>query len=265
VPFIQTDVAVNPGNSGGPLFNLAGEVIGINSQIFSRSGGYQGLSFAIPIDVALEVKDQLVEHGRVIRGRIGVLVEEVNQPLADSFGMKTATGALVSSVEKDSPAERAGLKPGDVILELDGEAIEHSGRLARRIAETKPGTRAEFVVWRNGATTDLAVTIGEAPGMQVAQAAGAAPEGHGKLGLAVRPLRPDERAAHGGEGGLLVEGVSGAAARAGLRRGDVILAVGGTPVTSVGELRGAVRESGPSVALLVERDDARIYVPLDIG
>src|SRR5215510_4356765 len=179
VPFIQTDVAVNPGNSGGPLFDMAGEVIGINSQIFTHTGGYQGVSFAIPIDVALNVKNQLVAHGRVVRGQLGVTVQEVSQDLASSFGMKTATGALVSSVGKNSPAERAGLRPGDVILQIDGVPVEHSGELARRIAETKPGTRTTLAVWRDGSTKDLAATIAEAKDAQIAQGTATGDDVHG--------------------------------------------------------------------------------------
>ena len=264
VPFIQTDVAVNPGNSGGPLFNMAGEVIGINSQIFSRTGGYQGLSFAIPMDVALNVKDQLIAHGRVVRGQLGVTVQEVSQPLATSFGMKSATGALVSEITKGSPAERAGLQPGDVLLKVDGKPVEHSGELARRIAEMKPGTRSTLEVWRNGATKEVAVTVGEAKNEQVAEAAGTG-EAHAKLGVAVRPLTPDEREQNGGKGGLLVENVSGAAARAGIQQGDVILAVNGTPVKSIEDLRSLINKSGKSAALLVQRNDAQLYVPVNIG
>jgi serine protease Do len=264
VPFIQTDVAVNPGNSGGPLFNMAGEVIGINSQIFSRTGGYQGVSFAIPIDVVLNVKDQLVAHGRVVRGRLGVTIQEMSQPLASSFGMKTATGALVSAVEKDSPAEQAGLKAGDVVTKLDGKPIEHSGELARRIAEMKPGTRSMLELWRDGGAKEVAVTIGEVKDAQVAEASGT-PQAQGKLGVAVRPLTSQERKENGGKDGLLVESVSGAAAQAGIQRGDVILAVNGTPVKNVGELRSLVGAAGKSVAILVQRDAAQIYVPVNIG
>jgi serine protease Do len=264
VPFIQTDVAVNPGNSGGPLFNMAGEVIGINSQIFSRTGAYQGVSFAIPIDVALGVKDQLVAHGRVVRGRLGVTVQEMNQPLASSFGMKTATGALVSSVEKDGPAERAGLKAGDVVLKLDGKPIEHSGELARRIAEMKPGTRAKLELWRDGGSKEVAVTVGEAKDAQVAEASGT-PQAQGKLGVAVRPLTSEERKENGGRDGLVVESVSGAAARAGIEPGDVILAVNGAPVKNIDELRRLVGAAGKSIAVLVQREDAQIYVPVNIG
>ncbi len=264
VPFIQTDVAVNPGNSGGPLFNMAGEVIGINSQIFSHTGGYQGVSFAIPIDVALDVKNQLVAHGRVVRGRLGVTVQEMSQPLASSFGMKAATGALVSSIEKDSPAERAGLKAGDVVLKLDGKPIEHSGEFARRIAEMKPGTRSTLELWRDGGAKEVAITVGEAKDMQVAETAGTS-EARGKLGVAVRPLTSEERKETGGKDGLVVESVSGAAARAGIQRGDVILAVNGTPVKDVGELRRLIDKSGKSIAVLVQREAAQIYVPVNVG
>jgi len=264
VPFIQTDVAVNPGNSGGPLFNMAGEVIGINSQIFSHTGGYQGVSFAIPIDVALDVKNQLVAHGRVVRGRLGVTVQEMSQSLAASFGMKTATGALLSAVEKDSPAERAGLKAGDVVLKLDGKPIERSGELARRIAEMKPGTQSRLELWRDGGAKEVAVTVGEAKDAQVAEAPGAS-EAPGKLGVAVRPLTSEERKENGGKDGLVVESVSGPAARAGIQRGDVILAVNGTPVKNVGELCSLVGNASKSIAVLVQREDAQIYVPVDIG
>jgi serine protease Do len=263
VPFIQTDVAVNPGNSGGPLFNMAGEVIGINSQIFSHTGGYQGVSFAIPIDVALGVKDQLAANGRVVRGRLGVAIQEMNQPLANSFGMKAATGALVSSVEKDSPAERAGLKAGDVVLKLDGNPVERSGELARRIAEMKPGTKAALELWRDGGSKEVAVTVGEAKDAQVADAA-APGEAQGKLGVAVRPLTAEERK-NGGKDGLVVESVSGPAARAGIQRGDVILAVNGTPVKNAGELRNLVGAAGKSIAVLVQREDAQLYVPVNVG
>ena len=264
VPFIQTDVAVNPGNSGGPLFNMAGEVIGINSQIFSRTGGYQGVSFAIPIDVALNVKDQLAANGRVVRGRLGVTIQEMSQPLATSFGMKAATGALVSSVEKDGPAEQAGLKTGDVVLKLDGKAVEQSGELARRIAEMKPGTRATLEVWRDGGAKDVAVTVGEAKDAQVAAASGT-PQAQGKLGVAVRPLTAEERKEAGGRDGVVVESVAGPAAQAGIKRGDVILAVNGATVKSVDELRSLIGKAGKSVAILVQRDDARIYVPVNLG
>jgi len=265
VPFIQTDVAVNPGNSGGPLFNMAGEVVGINSQIFSRTGGYQGISFAIPIDVALNVKDQLAANGRVVRGRLGIGIQEMTQPLASSFGMKAATGALVTAVEKASPAEEAGLKAGDVVLKLDGEPVERSGELARRIAETKPGTKAKLEVWRDGAAKELAVTVGEAKDAQVAANGPRATEAQGKLGVAVRPLSAEERKEIGGKDGLLVESVAGPAEKAGIQRGDVILAVNGTPVKSVDELRKLVGGNAKAIAVLVQREDAQIYVPVSMG
>ena len=170
VPFIQTDVAVNPGNSGGPLFNLKGEVVGINAQIYSRTGGYQGLSFAIPIDTALHVKDQLVQHGKVTRGRLGVTIQEVDQSLANSFGLDSARGALVSSVENGSPAAKAGLKPGDVILKVDGADIQSSVELSSRVASMKPGTSARLDVWREGKAREISVAVGETRSQQTARA-----------------------------------------------------------------------------------------------
>jgi serine protease Do len=264
VPFIQTDVAVNPGNSGGPLFNLDGEVVGINSQIYSRSGGYQGLSFAIPIDTAMNVKDQLVRHGKVTRGRLGVTIQDVNQSLASSFGLDRARGALVSSVESGSPAEKAGLKAGDVVLELDGAKIERTIDLASRVAAMKPGSRAQLDVWRNGKPQELTVTVGEAPSQQVAAADGGDLSG-ARLGLAVRPLSPAEQAQANVEGGVVVERVAGPAARAGIRPGDIIVSVNRKPVKSVEELRAAAKNGDKTLAILVQRNDARIFVPVEIG
>jgi serine protease Do len=263
VPFIQTDVAVNPGNSGGPLFNLAGEVIGINSQIYSRSGGYQGLSFAIPINVALKVKDQIVATGRVSHARLGVTVQEMNQALADSFGLKRAEGALVSSVQPGSAAERAGLQPGDVIVRYDGKPIGAAGELSAMVGQASPGDKAKLEVLRKGETRELSATLGAAKA-EPAEKAAAKSEGGGRLGLAVRPLTPEERKESKLAGGLLVEEVGGPAARAGVQPGDVILMAGGKPVQSVEELRAATEKSG-SVALLVQRGDARVFVPLKTG
>ena len=263
VPFIQTDVAVNPGNSGGPLFNLKGEVIGINSQIYSSSGGYQGLSFAIPIDVASKVRDQLVAHGKVTRGRLGVGIQEVNQGLADSFGLKKPQGALVASVEKDGPAHKAGLEAGDVILKLDGREIERSSDLPALVADMRPGTRARLEILRNGAPKTIDATVAEMPDPKVA--ANRADPAQGRMGLAVRPLTPGEGGAAGVPGGLVVEDVSGAAARAGVQPGDLIIAVNGRAVKSVDELREASAKAGRKVALLVQRESARIYLPLDLG
>ncbi len=265
VPFIQTDVAINPGNSGGPLFDLKGDVIGINSQIYSQTGGYMGLSFAIPIDVAMHVKDQLQRYGKVTRGRIGVTVQSVNQTLADSFGLPKAEGALVSSVDEDSPAARAGIKPGDVILAYNGKAVDQSSDLPVLVADTKPGQNATIRVWRDRAPRDLSVTIGTMPADQVASADNPADNNSGKLGLVVRPLTAEERSQVKAGGGLVVEDAGGAAARAGIQPGDVILALNNEPVKSVAQLRRLLDKSGKHVALLVLRDDAKMYVPVDLG
>ncbi len=264
VPFIQTDVAVNPGNSGGPLFNLAGEVVGINSMIFSRSGGYMGVSFAIPIDVAMQVKDDLVKHGKVTRGRIGVVVQPVTAPLAESFGLKKAEGALVANVEPNGPAAKAGLKPGDVILSFNGREVGESSDLPAIVAATKPGEPATVKIWRNGRESEVKLSVGEMPAERAAVAANAA-EPQGKLGVAVRPLNADEAKKLGAEGGVVVERAGGAAAKAGVRAGDVILGVNGKPVKSPEELKSAVEGAGKSAALLVQRGESRLFVPVQIG
>jgi len=261
VPFIQTDVAVNPGNSGGPLFNMRGEVIGINSQIYSRSGGYQGLSFAIPIEMAVKVKDQLQQFGKVSRGRLGVTIQEVNQPLADSFGLSKPQGALVSAVEEKSPAAIAGLKSGDVVLKFDGREISNPSEFAAQVADLTPGSRTTIEIWRNGATQSLAVTVGELKDMQRASALAPGKE-RSRLGLAVRPLTPEESQQAGAQG-LIVESVHGPAARAGIRAGDILLSVNGTPIRSDAALRGALARAGKTVALLVQRADAKIFVPVE--
>jgi serine protease Do len=264
-PFIQTDVAVNPGNSGGPLFNLKGEVVGINSQIYSRTGGYQGVSFAIPIDVATGVRDQLIEFGKVQRGRIGVTIQDVNQALADSFGLDRPRGALVSSVERGAPADDAGIKPGDVIIEVDGRGVEDSGDLPPMIAEVKPGTNTKLTLWRDKARKDVTVKVGELEDERVASADDAAGSEGGKLGLAVRPLNPAEQQQAQTDGRLLVEEVTGPAAMAGVQPGDVILAVNGRQVDTVKALREAVDGSAGTVALLIQRGEAQIYVPVRMG
>jgi serine protease Do len=264
VPFIQTDVAVNPGNSGGPLFNMAGEVVGINSQIFSTSGGYMGLSFAIPIDLALKVKDQLVAHGKVTRGRIGVVVQQVTQPLADSFGLGKARGALVSNVEADAPAAKAGVQTGDVIVAFNGKPIAESGELPTIVADVKPGETATARVWRNGAERDVKITVAEMPNER-ATLAGAQAAPQGKLGVAVRPLSADEAKRMQSEGGLLVERAEGAAAKAGMRAGDVILGVNGKPVKSIDELKSAIDAAGKNAAVLVQRGENRLFLPVQIG
>jgi serine protease Do len=268
VPFIQTDVAVNPGNSGGPLFNMNGEVVGINSQIFSRTGGYMGLSFAIPIDMAMKIKDELVQHGKVTRGRIGVQIQEVNQALANSFGLPKAQGALIAGVEPGSPADKAGLKSGDVVLSVNGKEVSQLGQLSGEIAGMKPGSTAKLELWRNGSRSNVDVRIGELNEPTNVAAAGQGAQGDApKLGLTVRELAPAEREQLKAEGGLVVQNATGAAARAGIQPGDVILALNDTPVKSVEQLKSLVKKSEKSktVALLVQRDEARIYVPLTLG
>jgi len=264
VPFIQTDVAVNPGNSGGPLFNMAGEVIGINSQIYSRSGGYQGLSFAIPIEVVMKVEDQIVKHGKVQRGRLGISIQEVNQSLADSFGMSKPTGALVSSIEKDSPAAKAGLEPGDVILSVNGKEIAGSSELPPVVADIVPGESAKLQVWRKGGTRDVEIKVGAQKEDKVAGNSGKDVD-QGRLGLSLRQLTPEERRQMDGTKGLLVENVSGAAARAGIRAGDVVLSVNGEAVSSVDQLRRLVAKASKRVALLIQREDSTLFVPIDLG
>jgi serine protease Do len=265
VPFIQTDVAVNPGNSGGPLFNLKGEVVGINSQIYSRSGGYQGLSFAIPIATALHVKDELVRHGKVTRGRLGVTIQEVNQSLANSFGMNAARGALVSSVESGSPAEKAGLKPGDVVLKLDGNDIQSSVELSSRVAAMKPGSTAKLEIWRDGKARDMAVSVGETPAQNAASAENVDLSG-ARLGVAVRALTDVEQRQAKVNGGVVVQQSGGAAAKAGIRSGDIIVSANGKPVNNVDDLRSATKDrAGKVLALLVQRNDGRIFVPVDLG
>ena len=264
VPFLQTDVAINPGNSGGPLFNLDGDVIGINSQIYSRSGGYEGVSFAIPIDVALDVSRQLQANGKVSRGKLGVGIQELDQKLADSFGLDTPRGALVSSVEDAGPAAKAGLEAGDVILEFDGRPIGEASELPAAVAQTAPGKNVELKVWRKNAEKEFKLKLGELDETQAATADAGQPEA-GRLGLAVRPLTSDERRQVGVNGGLLIEDVQGAAEDAGLRPGDIVLSANGHEVDSVQDLRKLVAGAKDHVALLVQRDDARIFVPVELG
>ncbi len=264
VPFIQTDAAVNPGNSGGPLFNLAGEVIGINSQIFSRSGGFQGLAFAIPIDVALNVKEQIVTHGKVSHGRLGVTVQEVDKALAENFGLPAPPGALVSSVQKNGPGAAAGLEPGDVILKFNGETLARSSDLPPKVAAVKPGATVALEVWRDGKAKTLTATIGEREGVKTA-AAGEPDAAQGKLGVVVRPLTPEEQRESKLAGGVVVEDMAGAAARAGLHPGDVIVSVNRTAVKDPAQLKDLVAGAGKTVALLIQRDENQIFVPVPLG
>ncbi|HVE10692.1 MAG TPA: DegQ family serine endoprotease [Paraburkholderia sp.] len=264
-PFIQTDVPVNPGNSGGPLFNLQGEVIGINSMIYSQTGGFQGLSFAIPINEAMKVKDELVKTGHVSRGRLGVAVQSMNQTLADSFGMKQPQGALISSVDANGPAAKAGLQPGDVITAVNGVPVVDSSDLPSQIAGIKPGSSADVQVWRDKASKSIKVTIGSLQDAKLASNDGAPAQLQSRLGVAVRPLTPQEQSSDSTSHGLLVQQSGGAAASAGIQAGDVILAVNGRPVSSVEQLKQAVSQAGNSLALLIQRDNAQIFVPVDLG
>jgi serine protease Do len=264
VPFIQTDVAVNPGNSGGPLFNDRGEVVGINSQIYSRTGGFQGLSFSIPIDVAYKIKDQILEHGKVQHARLGVTVQEVNQDLADSFKLDSPSGALVSSVEKGSAAAKAGLQPGDVVRQIDGKTIVSSGDLASTITLASPGEKIKLEIWRNGAHKELVATLGGIPADKAQASAGDQEVQRGQLGLALRPLSPQEQQAAGAEG-LLIERSAGPAAKAGIEPGDVLLSLNGVPVHNIGQVKEALSKAGKTVALLVQRGEDKIFVPVQIG
>jgi serine protease Do len=265
VTFIQTDAAVNPGNSGGPLFNIDGEVIGINSQIYSRTGGYMGVSFAIPIDTALSVKDQLQKNGKVIRSRIGVSVQDIRQQLALSFGLTTPHGALISSVDPTGPGEKAGLKAGDVITSVNGRNVDHSWDLPAIVSQLPPGSQARLGIWHDRKATEVNVktVLLEDSATQVAKAHGE--DGGGKLGLVLRSLQPSEQQELHTKGRLLIEDVTGPALAAGLQPGDVVLGVNGVGVASVADLKREVARAGHNVALLVQREDAQIYYPIDLG
>jgi serine protease Do len=264
VPFIQTDAAVNPGNSGGPLFDATGAVVGINAQIYTNSGGYQGVSFAIPINLAVQVKDQIVKTGKVAHSRLGVEVQTLDQSLADSFKLKTPNGALVAKVVPDSAAAQAGIKVGDVILKFNGNSIVDAGQLSASVGVAAPGDKATLEIWRDGKTLSVTATIGNAAQLASADAASAAAE-PARLGLALRPLSQEERQQAGVPGGLVVEEAQGRAAEAGIQPGDVVLSVDGTPVQSVAQLRKMVQEHGKQVALLIQRGEARLFVPVTLG
>ncbi|MHB1678461.1 MAG: DegQ family serine endoprotease [Sulfuriferula sp.] len=262
VPFIQTDVAVNPGNSGGPLFNMRGQVVGINSQIFSRSGGYMGVSFAIPIDVAMQVADQLKAYGIVRRGRLGVVVQEVNAGSAKAFGMAKPIGALVSEVDANGPAAKVGIKPGDVILKFNGQSVNRSIDLPRLVAAAKPGSTAKLEIWRNRAPLALTAILGEIPNKKAGRTKLAkSAAGPDKIGLIVSDLP-----AQSGNNGILVERSDSFAARAGIAAGDIILAVDDTPIHNVAQFNRiitSVAKNG-TIALLIKRDNATIYIPLQV-
>ncbi len=267
VPFIQTDVAVNPGNSGGPLFNLRGEVVGMNSQIYSRSGGYQGLSFAIPIDLAMEVAGQIKTTGKVSRGWLGVSIQEVSSDLAESFGLDRPRGALVTEVQEDSPAAKGGLQPSDVVLKFDGKPVENSGDLPRIVGNTKPGTKVAMQVWRNRAARELAVVTGEMPAQDKLAIGSADRKSYSRGGLVLSELTPEQRKELKLNGGLLVQEAAGDALRAGIREGDLILAVNNAEVRTVEQFRKLIAAVpvGKSAAILVRRGDSTLYIPLKIS
>ncbi|MCU0869144.1 MAG: Do family serine endopeptidase [Burkholderiales bacterium] len=268
VPFIQTDVPINPGNSGGPLFDTRGRVVGVNSQIYSGTGGYMGLSFAIPIDVAMQVAEQLRTDGRVTRGWIGLSLQDVNQDLAKSFGMDLPRGGVVTSVKSGGPAERAGLQPGDVIVGFDGRPLAGSGDLPPLVGASKPGESRALTVLRDGKERTLAVRIGELPGAAKPRVATADDRAAGspRLGIAVSALDARARSELGvPQGGLLVQQVGpGAAATAGVQPGDVLLSLAGTPLRDVEQLRAlaATLPTDRAVPLLVKRDDATVFLAL---
>jgi serine protease Do len=264
-PFIQTDAAVNPGNSGGPLFNMAGEVVGINSQIYSRTGAFNGIAFAIPIDIAIGVKDELIRTGRVQRGRIGVAIQGVGQQLADSFGLDRPRGALVAQVEAGAPAAKAGVRPGDVILGVNGKSIERSEEVSAEISRLKPGTHAELELWRDRAIRKVSVEVAELKESRSNRADHSDDRGGRRLGLTVRPLTPAERRADGLEGGLFVEDVAGPALKAGLQPGDIIVGANGVKLTGADELEHLIREAKGPVALLVNRGGTTLFVPVRPG
>jgi len=271
VPFIQTDVAINPGNSGGPLFNMNGEVVGINSQIYTRSGGSMGLSFSIPIDVATQVAEQLRSTGKVVRGRIGVTIQELTRELAESFGLKEAYGALISDVEKGGAADKAGIEVSDVILKFDGKTVNSATDLPRMVAATKPGSSVSIELWRKGAAQRLNVIVAKMPeeGKLVANS-GKLSEDVGqrieKLGLSLSELTKSQLQELQLAAGLLVQEVKGAARSAGLQRGDVILAIGNMPLRSLKQLNELLKSvaAGKNVALLIKRGDSISYVAIKL-
>lgn len=262
VPFIQTDVAVNPGNSGGPLFNMDGEVVGINSQIFSTSGGFMGLSFAIPIDLALQIKDQLVTQGHVTRGRIGVVVQSMTQELAESFGLKTPKGAVVSQIDKKGPAAKSNLREGDIIVEANGKPIANSGDLPVLVSTLAPGSDLTLKVIRDGKDVTVKVKVGKDESDGASNANKKASDNASRLGVSVRALS-DEEADSVGTKGLLVTSVNGAARKAGIQRGDIIISVNGKEVKKPSDL-GAVISKTKSLRLLVQRGQGRIFIPVKL-
>ncbi len=267
LPFIQTDVAINPGNSGGPLINMRGEVVGINSQIYSRSGGFMGISFSIPIDEAVRVSEQLRATGRVQRGRLGVQIDQVSKEVAESLGLSKPQGALVRGVEQGSPAEKAGLEPGDIILKFDGKTLEKSADLPRLVGNTKPGTRANLQIWRRGSLRDLAITVGEFEADKPEKKASAPVEkpqtanATKVLGLTVSDLTDAQKKELKLRGGVRVDAVAEPAARAGIQEGDVILALANveTPTAQAFDAMVAKLDRNKTVSVLIRRGEWAQY------
>ncbi len=270
VPFIQTDVAINPGNSGGPLFNLAGEVVGINSQIYSRSGGSMGLSFAIPIDVAIDVSNQLKATGKITRGWLGIAIQEITKELAESFAMKNTNGALVAGVEKNGPADKGGLEAGDIITKFDGKTILTSADLPRAVGAAKPGKMAAVDILRKGNAKTLNIGVGEMPSDgSDAATPNNKPNGKveaNKIGLTLKELTVQQKKKLNGKNGLLVMESVGAAAQAGIRRGDVVLGLNNNESQSVEQFNKQINAvaAGKTVAVLVQRGDSTLYVPIKV-
>ena len=265
--FIQTDVAINPGNSGGPLLNMRGEVIGINSQIYSRSGGFMGISFAIPIDEAIRVSDQLRSAGRVIRGRIGVQPTDVSKEVAEAIGLGKPQGALVQNIVEDSPAEKAGLEGGDVIVKFDGKAVEKASDLRRVVGATKPGSKVTMQVFRRGAYKDLSITVAELEDESPRRATEPSVKPTPTLGLTVVELTEAQKRELKLRNGVRVEAVEGAAARAGLREGDLILSVDNTEISSVKQFQAVIAklEKAKQITMLVRRGSAVNFVLVKPG
>ena len=266
VPFIQTDVAINPGNSGGPLFNTSGEVVGINSQIYSRTGGYMGLSFAIPIDVAINVAEQLQADGKVSRGWLGIAIQEISKELSESFNMKSTQGALVAGVEKESPADKGGLKPGDVILKFGENDIKVSSDLPKFVSSTKPGSKIFMNILRQGKEKQLEITIGEMPSEEMVVAKKNEQSQKNRIGLTVKDLTPQQKKQIKENAGILVLDVADASLNAGIRKGDVILGLNNNPVSSVQSFNQDLKKikKGKTIALLIYRNGDTLYVPIKI-
>ena len=267
VPFIQTDVAINPGNSGGPLFNTEGEVIGINSQIYSRTGGYMGLSFAIPIDVAINVADQLKKNGKVIRGWLGVAIQEITEELSESFGLDNTSGALIAMVEKASPAEKGGIQPGDIILKFNNNFIASSSDLPKFVGTTKPFTKVPVEILRKGKKIKLALKVGEMPSEETVVASRESNINEvNRIGLSLKELNNDDRKKINGRNGLLVIKVEGSASASGIRTGDIILAFNNSAVKSIASFNKKIRRvpKGKTIALLIYRSGNTIYIPVKV-